>query len=134
MRLQACAGAASVGWEKVRTVKTSPLEQVKAKFESKEKLVEEVRQLASGDWWVDKANQAKGLACVSNRKLIALHKTLGEARNAFSSRQDLAAAVAAAEGHGTDKDYRTALESLSAPALWSRYIAAKRRAKRAAAA
>ena len=57
-------------------MKKSPVTVVKERFESKAKLVEAVQKLATADLWVERLNADKGLAKVSNEKLIKLHDVL----------------------------------------------------------
>ena len=53
-------------------MKKSPVTVVKERFQSKEKLVEAVQKLATADLWIERLNADKGLAKVSNQKLIKL--------------------------------------------------------------
>ena len=73
-------------------MKKSPLAAVKDRFESKEKLVEAVQGLSGTDLWVDRLG-AKGLARISNAKLIRLHTLLKDAKERFGSRDKLVSAT-----------------------------------------
>ncbi len=57
-------------------MKKSPLAQMKERFTDKAGLLKAVEGLASGDLWIDRTNADKGLAHVSNAKLVKLHDTL----------------------------------------------------------
>ena len=70
-------------------MKKTPVSQVKERFESKEKLVAAVQKLATADLWLDKVSPAKGLARVSNAKLVRLHDSLTDAKKRFGSRDKL---------------------------------------------
>ena len=57
-------------------MKTSPLQQVKGNFGDKAKLISAVQALATDALWLDRVNKDKGLAKISNSKLIRLHAAL----------------------------------------------------------
>lgn len=111
----------------------SPLAQVKALAGSKKDLVEKVRALATDKFWVDRTAGANALNRLSNAKLIRLHTVLTEAGKRFGSRAEIIEAVAKAEGHGKDGDYKKSLEKHPLPRLLDQLQSAERRAKRAAA-
>jgi hypothetical protein len=59
----------------------TPLALVKEKFGDKAKLVEAVQKLAADDaLWLSRTNEDKGLAHVSNAKLLRLHATFSEVK------------------------------------------------------
>lgn len=109
----------------------TPLSQVKEKFESKEKLVAAIEKLATQDLWLDRVNQDRGLARVSNAKLLRLHAALEDAKKRFGSRAKLIAAVLEAEKRTKDEGFKTRLEGYPLPRLLDLHAAATKRAGRA---
>lgn len=112
-------------------MKKSPLAAVKDRFESKEKLVEAVQGLSSSDLWIDRIG-AKGLARISNAKLLRLHALLKDAKDRFGSRDKLVASTLEAMNRAKDGGLRTKLASYPLPRLLDIYRAATRQAKKAA--
>lgn len=98
-------------------MKQAPLTVVKEKFGSKEKLVEAVRGLATGDLWIDRASEDKGLDCVSNAKLLRLHGMLSDVKTRFGGRAKLIDAVLTQQKRLKDAGMRTRLEKLPLPRL-----------------
>jgi hypothetical protein len=109
-------------------MKSSPLAQVKERWNDKAGLVAAVKELAQGDLWIDRADEDKGLDCVSNKKLIHLHDVLSSVKKEFGSRDKLIGALMDAEKR-KDEGYKTRLERLSTPRLMDALRAARRRAK-----
>lgn len=113
----------------------TPLQQVKSRFETKEKLVEAVEKLMTDDLWLPRLSSdrdgEKGLAHVSNKKLLRLHDVLSEVKDQFGSRDKLIDAVLEAEGRGKDADYRKRLDGYTVPRLYDQYKASKKRAAKA---
>ena len=87
-------------------MKKSPVAVVKERFQSKDKLVEAVQKLATGDLWLDRVNEAKGLAKVSNDKLIKLHDVLADAQKRFGSRDKLISAILELKKRTKDAGYQ----------------------------
>ena len=114
-------------------MKKSPLQQTRERFETKAGLVQAVRNLATGDLWLEKVNGDKGWDCVSNRQLLHLHTVLSTVKDRFGSRAKLIEQVATLEKRSADDGYRTRLERYPTPRLLDLLRAAERRAKRAAA-
>jgi len=114
-------------------MKKTPLSVMKERFESKEKLVEAVSKLATKDLWLDRVNDAKGLARVSNAKLLRLHDALSAVKKDFGSRAKLIEAILVLEHRTKDAGYKTRLEAHPLPRLLDEHAAASRRAKRAEA-
>lgn len=110
----------------------SPLAHVKEKFGSKEELVKKVSELATGDLWLDRTNKDKGLAHLSNAKLQRLHTVLSSVKERFGNRSKLVDAVANAQGHGKDADYKKGLAAWPLPRLLDALQSGERRSKRAA--
>jgi hypothetical protein len=115
-------------------MKKTPLNLVKERFESKDKLVAAVEKLASSDLWLDRLNDVKGLAHVSNAKLLRLHTTLTSAKEQFGSRAKLIDAILELEKRGKDAGLKLRLEKFPIPRLLDLHRSASRRAKRAQAA
>lgn len=113
----------------------TPLQQVKSRFETKANLVEAVEKLMTDDLWIPRLSSdrdgAKGLANVSNKKLLRLHDVLTEVKNEFGSRAKLIDAVMEVEGRAKDADYRTRLEAYAVPRLYDQYKSGKKRAAKA---
>lgn len=113
----------------------TPAQIVKEKYGEKAKLVEAVKSLAGQDLWVARENEAKGLAHVSNAKLLRLFETFTTVQAKFGSRAKLVDAVLEVEGRAKDEGYKARLGEWPVPRLFDRYKAfAKRqaRAKKAA--
>lgn len=114
-------------------MKKTPLSAAKERFTSKEKLVEAVQKLATNDLWLDRVNDAKGLARVSNAKLIRLHDILTSVKKDFGSRGKLIDAILTLEKRSKDAGYKTRLEQYPLPRLVDLHGSVARRAKRAEA-
>jgi hypothetical protein len=112
-------------------MKKSPLAAVKERFESKEKLVAAVSTFSSSDLWIDRVG-AKGLARVSNAKLLKLHTVLKDATERFGSRDKLVTAILEAMNRAKDAGLRTKLAGYPLPRLLDLHRAAARAVKKAA--
>lgn len=111
----------------------SPFASVKERFESKEKLVAAVEKLATKDLWVDRVNGAKGLAKVSNTKLLRLHTLLTQAKESFGTRDKLVASIAELAKRSKDQGYAARLGEYPLPRLLDLHRSLSRSSKRAAA-
>lgn len=109
----------------------SPLQTVKDRFKDKAALVSAVQALMTGDLWIDRLSDDKGLNCVSNKKLLHLHDVLSEVKAKHGSRAKLIEAVAAEQGRGKDADYKKSLEGLPTTRLCDLLKSAQKRAKNA---
>jgi hypothetical protein len=98
-------------------MKKSPIASTKERFESKEKLVQAVEQLATEDLWLDRVNETKGLGKVSNRKLLHLHDLLSDAKKRFGSRQKLIDAILELARRSKDQGYASRLGAYPLPRL-----------------
>lgn len=98
-------------------MKTSPIQQVKANFGDKAKLVSAVQALATESLWLDRVNPTKGLGRVSNTKLLRLHAALTRAKDQFGSREALVGAVLALGKRDKDEGYKARLSSYPVPRL-----------------
>ena len=111
----------------------SPVAVVKERFQSKDKLVEAVQKLAASDLWLDRVNAAKGLAKVSNDKLIKLHDALVDAQKRFGTRDKLVSTIVELKKRTKDSGYTASLKKFPLPQLLDLHESAERAGKRAAA-
>lgn len=114
-------------------MKKTPLQVVKERFETKEKLVEAVEHLATDELWIDRFNEVKGLMSVSNQKLIRLHDVLTEVKERFGSREKLIAAILDLEGCPKDAGLKDKYGKYPTPRLLDLHQAAAKRQKAAKA-
>jgi hypothetical protein len=114
-------------------MKKSPVAVVKERFQNKDKLVEAVQKLATGDLWLDRVSEAKGLAKVSNQKLLKLHDVLSDAQKRFGSRDKLISAILELKKRTKDAGYTARLKNFPLPQLLDLHQSAERAGKRAAA-
>ena len=122
----------------VHAMSDSPLAILKERFgddpkKAKEKLVAAVKKAAGKDLWVDRLNEAKGLAHVSNKKLLHLEQVLEKVAKEVGSRDKLISEIAKLKGRAKDDDYRARLAEESTPTLWDRFQAVQSTAARKAA-
>lgn len=96
---------------------------------SKSELVDMVKALATDALWINRFAREDGWARLTNSQLVRLHTLLTEVAKRFASRAELIAAIATAEGHGKDNDYKTSLERHPLPRLWDQLKSAERRAR-----
>jgi hypothetical protein len=122
---------------------STPLATVKTRFESKEKLIAALKELATDDVWIDRLSKRRGasdkagkgggrvdkaLGHVSNAKLLKLHATLSLVRNEFGTRGKLIDAILELERRDKDAGYRKRLEEWTVPRLYDAYRSLKKRA------
>jgi hypothetical protein len=106
----------------------SPQSAVKEQFGDKAKLVAELEKLAKGDdLWVSRLNANKGLAHVSNAKLLRLHRTFTAVKEKFGTRAKLIDAIAEIEKRPKDEGYKARLGAYPVPRLWDMYTSASKR-------
>lgn len=106
----------------------SPLSAVKETFGDKAKLVAELETLTKGDeLWVSRTNESKGLAHVSNAKLLRLHRTFTAVKEKFGTRAKLIDAIAELEKRTKDEGYKVRLGKFPVPRLWDMYQSAEKR-------
>ena len=98
-------------------MKTSPLQQVKANFGDKAKLLSAVQSLATDALWLDLVNPDKGLGKVSNTKLLRLHATLSRVKEQFGSRDNLIGAVLTLGKRTQDEGFKARLAGFPVPRL-----------------
>jgi hypothetical protein len=114
---------------------TTPLAVVKEKFGEKAKLVEALEKLTGEALWVSRTNKDKGLAHVSNAKLLRLHATFTTVKEKFGTREKLIDAILELEKRSKDTGLRQKLLEWPVPRLYDTYkSAAKRHASPAARA
>lgn len=114
-------------------MKKTPLSRVKEQFKSKDKLVAAVQALATDALWLDRLNDVKGLARVSNAKLLRLHDALTAATKEFGSRDKLVSAILELEKRVKDAGYKARLERYPLPRLLDMQRSSARRAKKSEA-
>jgi hypothetical protein len=112
----------------------SPLALVKDSFGDKAKLVEAIEKLATAELWVARTNEKKGLAHVSNAKLLRLHATFSLVKEKFGTREKLVDAVLELEKRPKDAGLRQRLSEWSIPRLYDAYRAASKRSSQAQSA
>ena len=109
----------------------NPLAEVKEKFGDKEKLVAAVEKFTGDDLWVARTNKDKGLAHVSNAKLLRLHALFTEVKEKFGTREKLIDAILEQQKRSKDTGLRQKLSAWPVPRLYDTY---RSTAKRNAAA
>lgn len=110
-------------------MKSSPLAQVKERFNDKAGLVAAVKSLATEELWLARTSEDKGLDNVSNAKLLRLHSILSEVKSKFGSRAGLVGAILKAEKREKDAGYKARLEKWPTPRLFDAVKATEKRAK-----
>jgi len=114
-------------------MKKSPVTVLKERFQSKDKLVEAVQKLATADLWLDRVNSGKGLAKVSNQKLLKIHDALADAKQRFGSRDKLISGILELKKRTKDTGYLANLKNFPLPQLLDLHQSSERAGKRAAA-
>jgi hypothetical protein len=119
-----------------RTAMPNPFATVKQRFESKEKLVEAVKQFISDELWLPRLSSDRGgskeLKHVSNAKLLRLHEVFSEVKEHFGSRAKLIDAILELGQRVKDPGFRARLEAYPVPRLYDLYQTAKKRVASAA--
>ena len=111
----------------------NPLALVKDKFGDKAKLVAAVEALTGEDLWVSRTNKDKGLAHVSNAKLLRLHATFTVVKEKFGTRDKLVSAILELEKRAKDTGLLHKLSEWPVPRLWDAYRSAAKRSQAGAA-
>lgn len=107
----------------------SPLSTLKDKFGEKSKLVSAIEEMTKGDeLWVSRLNSNKGLAHVSNAKLLRLHATFTAVKEKFGTRAKLIDAIAEVEKR-KDDGFKTRLGAYPVPRLFDMWKSATKRAE-----
>ncbi|MDB4941527.1 MAG: hypothetical protein JWP97_1061 [Labilithrix sp.] len=113
----------------------NPLAAIKDKFENKAKLVEALEAFTKNeDLWVGRLNEGKGLAHVSNAKLLKLHATFTAVKDKFGTRAKLIEAIADVEKRTKDEGYKARLTAYPVPRLWDLFNSVSKRSAAAAKA
>ena len=112
----------------------APHAAVKDKFGDKAKLVAALEKLTDADLWVARTNKEKGLAHVSNSKLLRLHATFTEVKEKFGTRDKLIDAILQLENREKDAGLRQKLSAWPVPRLFDAFKAASKRKAPAAQA
>ncbi len=114
------------------TKQKSPLARVKADFTDKKSLVAALEKLAGEDLWLGRTSEDKGLAHVSNAKLLRLHATFTAVKEKFGTRAKLIDAIAELEKRAKDEGYKARIGAYPVPRLWDLFQSTEKRATRAA--
>ena len=109
----------------------TPVQVVKDQFGDKAKLIEAVQKFTGDDLWVARTNKDKGLAHVSNTKLLRLHRIFSEVQKQFGTRAKLIDAILEIEKRSKDDGYKSALGKHPVPRLFDLYRSHAKRAKNA---
>ena len=109
----------------------SPSQIVKDKFGDKTKLVDALKQFVNEDLWVGRENKDKGLARVSNAKLLRLIDTFTTVKAKWGTRGKLIDAVVEAAGRTKDQGFRAGIEGWPVPRLYDHYKSLTARSARA---
>ncbi len=105
----------------------TPAQIVKDKFGDKKKLVEAVQKFVGDALWVPRLNENKGLAHVSNAKLLRLLDTFTTVETKWGTRAKLIDAVIEAAGKTKDTGFRTSIEGWPVPRLLDAHQSYSRR-------
>lgn len=105
----------------------TPLALVQEKFGDKAKLVAALESLAGEELWVSRTNADKGLAHVSNAKLLRLHSILTEVKAKFGTRDKLIEAILEIDRRAKDAGLRQKLSLWPVPRLFDAYRSALKR-------
>jgi hypothetical protein len=106
----------------------NPLSIVKDKFGDKAKLVAAVEKFVGDDLWVARTNKAKGLAHVSNTKLLRLLATFTTVKEKFGTRAKLIDAILELEKRAKDEGYKARISAFPVPRLFDLYSSLSKRA------
>lgn len=113
--------------------KTKSDDRKEARKQAKAKLVAAVQELATDELWVARLNDDKGLARVSNKRLLHLHDVLTQVKKEVGSRAKLIDSLLQGAANRLNVEgLRAQLERESTPRLWDRYRSAKRKSARSA--
>lgn len=108
-------------------MKKTPLLQVKDTFGDKAKLIAAIEKFTGEDLWVGRTNESKGLAHVSNAKLLRLHGIFTAVKEKFGTRAKLIDAIVELEKRTKDAGYKSRLGAYPVPRLWDMYRSASKR-------
>ena len=117
----------------MKSPRHAPLGAVKETFGDKKKLVAAVEKFTGEDLWLGRTSKDKGLAHVSNAKLLKLHATFSVVTEKFGTRAKLIDAIVDLEKRTKDAGYKARIGAYPVPRLWDLFQSVDKRAKRAAA-
>jgi hypothetical protein len=106
----------------------SPAAIVKQQFGDKAKLVAALGPFTNEDLWVDRINETKGLARVSNAKLLRLFGVLSAVKEKFGTRAKLVDSICEIEKRSKDEGFKNRLLAYPVPRLYDAYRSAAKRA------
>jgi hypothetical protein len=102
---------------------------MKEKFGDKAKLVESLEKLIGEELWVARTNKDKGLAHVSNSKLMRLHAVFSEVKEKFGTREKLIDAILDLEKRAKDTGLRERLRAWPVPRLYDTFRSTSKRVR-----
>jgi hypothetical protein len=103
-------------------MKKTPLAEIKERFESKEKLIKELKiMFDKGDLFTERLNPDKGLSSVANAKLLKLYDTAEEVKQRFTTRAKLTEDLLKLLNRSKDKDLKAKFDKWGLPRLWDYY-------------
>jgi hypothetical protein len=106
----------------------SPAAIVKQQFGDKAKLVAALGPFTNDDLWVNRTNETKGLARISNAKLLRLFGVLSAVKEKFGTRTKLVDAICEIEKRAKDEGFKKRLLAYPVPRLYDAYRSAAKRA------
>ncbi len=109
----------------------SPSALVQEKFGDKAKLVAALEPFTRDDFWVAHPREGKGLAHVSNAKLLHLYEVFTAVKAKFANRFKLVDAICDLEKRTKDEGFKKRLLKFPVPRLWDLYRVAVKRTARA---
>lgn len=107
----------------------SPLAQARSLAGTKQELIDKLTTLATEALWTNRMRDSRGWKRLSNARLVRLHTILTEASKRFASRAEIIDAIAKANGHAKDNDYKKGFEGHTLPRLMDALGAAENRVK-----
>jgi len=116
--------------EETNMSKTTPFQDVKKLYGSKQALVDKVAGLLSPDEGESKEDFTARLRTVANAKLLHL-VAVGEQAAELGGREGLVDKIADLRSHAKDGDFKAKLAKFSLPKLLDTYNSLSRRARKA---
>jgi len=108
----------------------TPLQEIKERFGSKDKLVKELRALFDkGDLFVERLNPDKGLTHVANAKLLKLHDVALEVKERFTTRSKLTEDLLKQLKAEKDLGLKQRFDKWGLPRLWDYYKSVAKKTK-----
>ena len=111
-------------------MKKTPLQLVKERYGNKEGAIEALKALVGDELIEDRFNEQKGLAHVSNAKILRLIETADAVKKRWGSRTGLIDAIVKLEKR-KDEGYRTRLSKFPLPRLYDHVRTLERAKKKA---